>query len=729
MALTFTELGNVDMAKRLVKMSYNVFKEEICENVKDSPGEYKKMIKTCKQIIEGNGKVERKFEWKNGKQFGRKYTVDGGIQGLKKVVRGVLSEGLTTDVDIKMCYQMILLKICQDRNIKCGKLIHYIKNREAVLEDMYSTDGLNREDAKDTFHICINKKQLVKNVSNQFFKSFDIEMKRIMNTLWEMSDLEWMKEYADTSKGNVKGSFMSNLLQKYEDEIITACIPVLRENNLEICTLCFDGFLLKGDMYECKNVLDKLKEVTDSLGYEIEWVFKSHKFKVFENFNEKEDNENWTEEDYALQFIDKFGDDFILGGDKNYIINEYGIYHELKHIKKTISQYLLKEFSYTFLKKASHLNAVSTLIDYHLFKDSIEDEFDKQECLIPFDNGVYDLKVNEFRCANRTEYISKTVKYSFEFIDYSDLELILRNLVYPDCGDYFLWKLGNILRGDNKIFTAMIGGGNNGKTKVVAKCIQDTFGDFYNAVDIGLVKAGDKNDNTNNATPQLMKFKDSMFNLVSELPQGVKLSCNRIKALTGGSTFQGRNLFSNKVENFKCKGQLWADTNDLGEFDVVDQPLIDRLEVIPFPYKFTTEDEIKKDPENKFLKPIIVDILNTVDNYKVKFMHLMIKNYYKCKPEIPESTKSAKMKVLHDIDDIAKFLDDMCSVQQGMRCTATHLYDAYKSTGGDKTRKVFIKGLETRGFEYKVRKVQGITQRGFEGIGLKTDIGGEEDPE
>ena len=277
MALTFTELGNVEMAKRLVKMSYKTFKEEIIGE-KDSMGEYKKMIKTCKQIVEGNGKVERKFEWKNGKHFGRKYTVDGGIQGLKKVVRGVLSQGLTTDVDIKMCYQMILLKICQDRKINCSKLMYYIKNREDVLADMYSTDGLNRDDAKNTFHICINKKQLVNNVSNEFFKSFDIEMKQIMNTLCDMSDLEWMKEYADTTKGNVKGSFMSNLLQKYEDEIISACIPVLRENNLEITTLCFDGFLLKGHMYQNKFVLEKLKEVTDSLGYEIEWDYKEHIF-------------------------------------------------------------------------------------------------------------------------------------------------------------------------------------------------------------------------------------------------------------------------------------------------------------------------------------------------------------------------------------------------------------------------------------------------------------------
>ena len=125
-----------------MKISYKTFREDICKNdAKDSQGEYKKMIRACKQIAEHGGKVERKIEWKSPKQFGRRYTVGGSLQGLKKVVRGVLSNGLTTDVDIKMCHQMILLKICQDRKIKCDKLKYYIKNREEVLADMYSTDG------------------------------------------------------------------------------------------------------------------------------------------------------------------------------------------------------------------------------------------------------------------------------------------------------------------------------------------------------------------------------------------------------------------------------------------------------------------------------------------------------------------------------------------------------------------------------------------------------------
>ena len=719
MALVFKELGNTSVAKKLVKMSYKDFKD-ICS--KDASGEYKKMKETCKQLIEGGGVCERSFDYKKPKTFGRRYTVNYGLQGLKKVIRGALSEGLTTDVDMKMCHQMILLKICKDRKIKCGNLMYYINNRDKVLADMYSTDGLNREDAKSAFHICINKKQLVNNITNQFFKSFDIEMKRIMNALWEMSDLEWIKEYADTSKNNVKGSFMSNLLQKLEDEIIMECVPKLKDIGVEITTLCFDGFLVKGEQNNL--LLEKLKEVTDSLGYEIEWAFKEH--ETMEIAESKEENEEWTEEDYALEFVEKFGENFVCGSNKSYVVNEFGIYKELKSVKKTICKTLLEEFSYKFLKKASHLNAVSNIIDIHLYQDGVEEEFDKLNELVPFDNGVFDLKRNVFRLAERKEYISKTVNYKYEPCDYSDLELILRGLVEDDCGDYLLWKLGNILRGDDKKMTVVIGKGNNGKTKVLAKCIQDTFGQFFNAVDIGLVKAGGNNDNTNNATPQLLKFKDSMFNLISELPQGVKLSCNRIKALTGGSTFQGRDLYSPEVQHFKAKGQIWTDTNDLGEFDFVDQPLVDRLDVIKFPFKFVPENQLEEG--NKYLKPIVVDILNTVDNYPLKFMNLMLDWYYKPKPELPESCKIAKQEIIHDIDDIAKFQDDMCIVDNSLRTAGSCMYDAYRSAGGEKSRRVFIKGLENRGFEYKVRKMSGNAQRCFQGIGLKNETG-THDPE
>ena len=206
---------------------------------------------------------------------------------------------------------------------------------------MYSTDGLSREDAKNTFHKCINKKQLVNGISNHFFKSFDIEMKRIMNALWEMSDLEWMKEYADTSKNNVRGSFMSNILQKLEDEIIMHCIPKLKEIGVEITTLCFDGFLVKGVHYQNQMLLDKLKEVTDSLGYEIEWAFKEH--HLIEIAEPKDDNESLTETDLADIFVEDYQNVLFIGDTTAYKVNEFGVFTLVTQPKELIRRLLKDE--------------------------------------------------------------------------------------------------------------------------------------------------------------------------------------------------------------------------------------------------------------------------------------------------------------------------------------------------------------------------------------------------
>ena len=50
----------------------------------------------------------------------------------------------------------------------------------------------------------------------------------------------------DLGTSNEQGSFMSNLLYMYEDEIIMNCVKRLKDINVEVCTLCFDGFLIKG---------------------------------------------------------------------------------------------------------------------------------------------------------------------------------------------------------------------------------------------------------------------------------------------------------------------------------------------------------------------------------------------------------------------------------------------------------------------------------------------------
>ena len=723
MALTFTELGNVDMARKLCKMSYKTFREDICK--KDSQGEYKKMIKTCKQLIEGDGKVERKFEWKNKKQFGRRYTVDGGIQGLKKVVRGVLSNGLTTDVDIKMCHQMILVKICQDRKIKCDKLKYYIKKREEVLNDMYSTDGLSREAAKDTFHKCINKKQLINNVSNPFFKSFDIEMKTIMNTLWEMSDLEWMKEFADTEKGNVKGSFMSNLLQKYEDEIITLCVSMLREIDINVCTLCFDGFLIKGVHYENKVVLEKLKEVTDSLGYEIEWAYKEH--HMIDVAEPQEDNEALTETDLADIFVDDYKDILLIADSSAYRVNEFGIYTLITQPKELIRRLLKDNYSqFSYLKKDAHLNSVANLVKTSLYTQDLEDRFDQCMHLIPFQNGVYDLKENTFRCAHLNEYVSKTLDYEYKKADFSDIEDLLRELFEDDAQDFAMWKLGNILSGENKTFTVLHGGGNNGKTKVFVELINRALGGFYNSVNKPMVTANKYDDASEKPQPEKLYFKNSIINVVNELPKGTIMCSSKIKEYTGGNVMKARKLHSNKQEEFRCRGQIYIDTNTLGTFDEVDQPLKERLQVLHFPYRFIAKTHSEYNPKNPYHKLLIPNVLDKYENTNVKMMNLMLHYHYKCAPEMPKSVELARKYLIGSIDDVEQFLQ-ICTIGGG-NSEGKELYREYVANGGELKMAQFKERMKDKGYGYKKVSIFGSKVYGYKGVSFGVNDNSE-DPE
>ena len=69
------------------------------------------------------------------------------------------------------------------------------------------------------------------------------------------------------------------------------------------------------------------------------------------------------------------------------------------------------------------MNSVADIVKR--YKQDLEDCFDQCFDLIPFLNGVYDLKERTFRCARKCEYVSKTLDYNFEKVDFSDIEVLL----------------------------------------------------------------------------------------------------------------------------------------------------------------------------------------------------------------------------------------------------------------------------------------------------------------
>ena len=207
--------------------------------------------------------------------------------------------------------------------------------------------------------------------------------------------------------------------------------------------------MLKGVHYQNKFVLEKLKEVTDSLGYEIEWDFKEH--SLFDVVEPQEDNEALTETDLVDIFVDDYKNILFIGDSSAYRVNEFGIYTLITQPKELIRRILKDEYSqFSYLKKDAHLNSVANIIKTSLYTQDLEERFDLQFHLIPFQNGVYNLKENTFRCAHINEFVSKTLDYEYKKVDFDDIECLIKSLFEDDAQEYVMWKLGTILSGENK---------------------------------------------------------------------------------------------------------------------------------------------------------------------------------------------------------------------------------------------------------------------------------------
>jgi len=722
-SFTTEEYVNLDYAKYLSSMSLSDFKNIYTSKDKDLKSTHSLLIKTCKQSLTTNP-YKRNFDFSKSKDYGRRFSVDGGIQALPKIVRGALCKNLTTDIDMCNCHPQILLKILIDNEYSCPNLREYCNNRDIVLKNLLEDDGFSRDDAKNAFLKSMNKGSRCNSKTdpkvNTFFKNFDKEMKDIQNFLWNLEKYNFIKNDVDITKGNTRGSFINLILCKYENEILELTMNYLQDIGYEINTLCFDGLLIKGNHYENTELIEKLDNLTKD--WNIKWSYKAHdtSLTIPDNFIYGEKEDDLTEKEYADIFCEQYKNVMVRGNNNTYVINEFGIYTIIKNPKEFLRCKLLNEYNhYKFLQKDKNINSVTNIINTLLYNDSIEDKMDQNVNLLGFLNGVFDLTEYKFRNALHTEYVSRVMNYNFEECDFSDLEKLLRTLFTPDTQEYNLWKMGDILRGsDTKTFTAMIGKGNNGKTKVMSECIKKAFDTTFNPLPIPLVSTDKFNVSNSTANPEFLKLKDSNINIVSELPSNVVLSCSKFKSFSGGGVQQARKLHSNDIINFVVKGQIWIDTNSMGEFDNVDQALINRMDVIEFPYTFKENP----DPNNEYEKKLINNVFENIPDYHLKFMNLMLYYYNQPKPIIPQSVLDIKKKVLHDVDDVSKFVSK-CNTGYNYKCEARELFYAFKNDGGVGEQKQFRNRIESLGFTYKKIKIEGKVVWGYWGI----KYGGEEE--
>lgn len=221
----------------------------------------KRIVDYLQSMKDNNYQLQAKYKYStslNKIKQGRIFVKGFGVQSLQYRLRGFLLKDIWYDYDMQNAHPTILLNLIKKENadIDTMYLEHYVNNRQKVLEKNY----LNKVDILKS--INCDKSFRTK---NEFLKSFDKEVKKIQEYLYN----KYGSQYPTTNKNNPKGSLVNKLLCIQENNILQKVISYCKDNNINICAPMFDGLLI-----DKPDLIDRFNEITLYDG--IKWTIKEH---------------------------------------------------------------------------------------------------------------------------------------------------------------------------------------------------------------------------------------------------------------------------------------------------------------------------------------------------------------------------------------------------------------------------------------------------------------------
>jgi hypothetical protein len=241
---------------------------------REAKEEHAKIMTYVKQMIDDNCENIVEYNHSKARLDGRKYG-KFCIQGVIREIRGVLCEGLATDIDQINSHPCILLQLCKRHNIPCVYLKIYCEEREERLMEMMCDDKLTRANAKTLILARTNSTfPLPRNIKGKFITEYAKEMKIIQKLVSELNEYKHLHKLIKNDN-NYLGSFISFVLQIEEDKILTSMYDYLTENEYEIHSLMYDGLMVYGNHYGNADLLLEIEEhISETTDYDMKLAYK-----------------------------------------------------------------------------------------------------------------------------------------------------------------------------------------------------------------------------------------------------------------------------------------------------------------------------------------------------------------------------------------------------------------------------------------------------------------------
>lgn len=681
--IEFTERINFDICKKLKNLTLSQFTELFDDSTTkkredyDIKREYTRLKDLCNAFYNSNNNYKVTYDFVDGKDFGRLQSKKASLQRLFNGFRGILSHGITYDLDMVNCHICVMINLCKKYKIKCDELEKYNDNRDEYLNELMIEFDVSRNIAKTLFLKCINKETLTHKYNKKIIKSkkfidFDKQTSEIINTLYEKFEKDYIK-HVQYETYNKKGKLVNLLLCKIENEFLNKAIDYIKSKNIEISTLMFDGLMIYiNDSYNIENIINELNKLFKKEN--IKWTIKPHNTELLQTLNLMDITEVDTYIasdiidlcDYILN--DLLHDKLIKCKDNLFYLTDEKILKNRKIIEmdlyKLISKHdynvIVGERIISYSKIHVNIkNLVEGLINNCPRNDKfIEDIWDYTQFKIFFQNGYYDFKENKFieGIFNKT-FIKLNKKYTSDR-NKEAYDILMNKILYPvfsidnkeddklqyELLEFFLHRMCRIMAGciEDKVWILLQGLRNCGKG-VLSDLLINCFENYIMTTNSGnfILKKSNGADSAK-CLSWIIDYQFCRLAITQEITidDNEKIDGNMIKKFcSGGDCMQARKNHQDECQ-FKIQSSLMICCNDLPEIKPSDT--MEFCNEFQMKSKFIDDDfdESNKINTFKYYKKDN-DLKNNIlkrDDILMEFINLLFE-YYSIKKEYPHEIK------------------------------------------------------------------------------------------
>ena len=181
-----------------------------------------------------------------GNKYGRLFSTSS-LQGLSRRIRNtIVDKQNCVDIDMVNAHPSILLQLAQTLNVPMPALNQYVLHRAIYINDLENKYSLTRDDAKKVVISVLNgatRSNIYPDMP--WIKQVEAEIGLVSDALKNTrTGIEIIRDISRNHKWNENGSLVNHCLCKIENEILSSCVSFLQSRNIEVYTLCFDGFIV-----------------------------------------------------------------------------------------------------------------------------------------------------------------------------------------------------------------------------------------------------------------------------------------------------------------------------------------------------------------------------------------------------------------------------------------------------------------------------------------------------